>query len=31
MIENYSICPIVFNLFENLKEVLNYRYPYWAR
>jgi Fe-S-cluster containining protein len=24
MIENYGICPIVFNLFEQLKEELNY-------
>ncbi len=26
MIENYGICPIVFNLFEQLKEELNYWY-----
>jgi len=25
MIENYGICPIVFDLFEQLKEELNYR------
>ena len=25
MIDNYGICPIVFNLFEQLKEELNYR------
>ena len=25
VIENYSICPIVFNVFENLKTELNYR------
>lgn len=26
MIENYGICPIVFNLFEQLKEELGYKY-----
>jgi len=26
MIDNYSICPIVFNLFEGLKTALGYRY-----
>ena len=28
MIDNYEICPIVFNLFEQLKEELGYKYIY---
>ena len=30
MIENYEICPIVFNVYERLKDELNYRYNYWS-
>ncbi|MFO7978932.1 MAG: YkgJ family cysteine cluster protein [Bacteroidales bacterium] len=29
VIDNYEICPIVFNLFERLKEELNYKYRNW--